>query len=218
MTVGSPAFGKGEMVQVNKAQRALRRSEVWRMRTSEGWSQTRIADELGVTQGTISRDLKHMAERVYARIDDLVEQTKREQLAILWGVVDELLQQWRQSKGPRKVMTQREDIIQGECTEVLPGGELGDDLETLQLTRQMPGRKTTTLQEFTQLGDHRYITEMRAALADIRLILGANAPVKSEVEISGKPIEIREVVVNIPHEIAKEYGLLKGRDNGGGGD
>ena len=187
------------MARTTTAQRLQRRTEVWTMRVQEHKTQIQIADELGVNQSTISRDLRWMCDQVVDDLKDLVTQVKVEQYHELLHIVSEAMSQWEASKGTKKVVTRHQtepikrhvfDPETGETREV----ETGDS-------------RVVTIQHVTQLlGNYRYLQAAREAMSDIRDILGANAPLVtvSSVDFVNPPIQITEVVVEIPKSVLLE--------------
>ena len=143
-----------------EAERLRRRNEAWDLRCS-GWTQERIAAQLGVSQATIHRDLKWAAERALGDLTEKVKQTKLEQVGQLERIVDESLQSWQASKNPEKMVSQRKRQAQSQVQ-----GQAVD----------MPVEINTRVTE--QVGDRAFLSEARAAMSDIRKILGADAPLK----------------------------------------
>lgn len=83
-----------------QVQRA-REARAWRLR-SRGWSQYRIADELRMSQGGVSRLLQRIERRELKRMSRSVESIKVTQNAQLEHIVGESLDAWDRSKTPRK--------------------------------------------------------------------------------------------------------------------
>ncbi len=185
-----------------KAVRKLlaRRREVWRMRVHEHKTQVAIADDLGITRRQVEKDLKWMAAII---VDDLkaeVRQTKIEQVSELRHIVSEAMTQWEASKGTKKVVTRH-------TTE--PAKQKVYNPETGQTEEIETGNtQIVTIQHVTQLlGSIKFLTEAREAMADIRKILGADAPLLTAAlhGFSDLPqITIREVVVEIPATVDAE--------------
>lgn len=88
-----------------------RQTTVWDLRTRYGWTQDRIAEELGINQSTVSRDLKKMSKRVLERLDDQIEQEKATQLAQLRAIVHESLQAWHDSKNRHTEVSEQSKVI-----------------------------------------------------------------------------------------------------------
>lgn len=193
------------------AQRQLlqRRREVWRMRVHEHKTRIAIGDELGLTRRQVERDLKWMAELVVDDLRELVFQTKVEQVAELRHMVFEAMQQWEASKGTKKVVTRH-------TTE--PVQQRIYDPDTGEVREIETGEtRIVTTQHVTQLlGNIKFLTEARESMADIRKILGADAPllVAALHGFSDLPtLTIREVVVEIPSTVV-EGEIVE--DDGGG--
>jgi hypothetical protein len=80
---------------------ALREVKAWSLR-ARGWTETRIAVELGVNQSSVSRMLERIEARELARMSASVERTKVVHHAQLDHVIEESLDAWYRSKLPRK--------------------------------------------------------------------------------------------------------------------
>lgn len=86
--------------------RIEKQATAWALRT-KGWTEHRIAAQLEVSQPTVSRWLRQIAQRVLRDLDE----EARTELVILLGqlhhVADEALQAWERSKKPKKRGSQR---------------------------------------------------------------------------------------------------------------
>lgn len=151
------------------AQRIQRRTDAWELRC-QGWTQTRIAQQLGVTQATISRDLKWASQRALADLTAVVEQTKREQVHQLERIADEALQSWERSKANYKSVSK---TVKGTRSD-------GEGTE-----------ESTTTKVEERAGDVRYLNTAMGALSDIRKILGADAPIAVDLEVDDLDAAIR---------------------------
>ena len=147
--------------RTKNAQRIQRRTDAWDLRC-KGWAQARIAAELGVNQSTICRDLEVASKHALANLDTIVEEVKREQVFQLERIVDESLQGWEESKKKsRSVSKTVRTRLSGIDTQ----------------------EETTTTKVADRGGDVRYLTTAMNALADIRKILGADAPIEVDIDI-----------------------------------
>jgi DNA-binding MarR family transcriptional regulator len=79
--------------------RTAEQTRAWELR-QHGWTQRRIAAELGHDQGTISRWLDAIERRELARLSRNVERLKVTQTQVLEHIADEALQAWERSKKP----------------------------------------------------------------------------------------------------------------------
>jgi len=137
-----------------------RKKRAWEL-AQEGWSETRIALELGVDQSTISRYLTSLAKRTLTQLEDEVIRAKATQLRQLEHVIDEAFQAWRTSKTPEQTISKR--IVPGDIDEE---GNRGEPQEIV--TTRVRG----------QTGDPRHLRTALDAMADVRKLLGLD---KSEV-------------------------------------
>ena len=148
--------------------RIQRRHDAWMFRTREFLTQEEIAKRLGVNQSTISRDLRAAAENTLRDLDEAVRQTKLEQVAQLSTIVEEAMAAWLASKENAKTVIR---TVKNTAAEESPG-EDGEDSKTV-ITTRVAGKT----------GDICYLNTAMRALADIRKILGAEAPLESSVTI-----------------------------------
>lgn len=86
---------------IDRDQRLEFESKVWERR-QRGYTQARIASELSVDQGTVSRALARIYRRASARLDRLASHERCVQVEHLNLVVDEAFQAWERSKKPKK--------------------------------------------------------------------------------------------------------------------
>ena len=183
------------MARSTRAQMLARRQQVWDMRTREGKTQTKIADELGVNQATVSRDLKYLCTTAAAELEDLVKETKITQVAQLEEIAADLMEEWRKSKEARKSVrrVQRRSFVIDPITGQLTRDAAGKPIEVDEGVDVV-----TNVTE--QVGNVHYIDRVFKALSDVRRILGAEAPLlyAHDVTSGGVPIQVREVVAIIP--------------------
>ena len=137
----------------------------------QGWSQPRIADELGMTQQGVSKALKRATQKFAKAYLEDVKQIKNERVAQLEHVANEAIEAWYKSKEAKK------------STRFKVKGIKDSDKPTV-------GEKTNI--EENQFGDPRYLEQFRKAKSDIRDILGAKYIVDdfSDEPISGIKINI----------------------------
>jgi len=133
-------------------ERVVRRGLVWRLSCEQALTQTEIAEILGTSQPTISRDLKAIID---AALEDLKEQAQREkilQIEQLRHMISALMSAWEASKETEKSVT--------------------------QTTHGDSGNGATATRIRSREGDRTYLAEARACMKDIRDILGTDAPLK----------------------------------------
>jgi DNA-binding transcriptional MocR family regulator len=152
----------GRELQTDRDARAARDARAWELRT-RCWTQERIAAELKVDQGTISRVLRRLEARALREIGKKVERVKARQTEQLEFIASEAMGEWERSKKD----TER--------------------IHTVERTTKNPdGTTTTTTTDETvegRTGDSTLLEQARGALKDIRAIWGLDAPKKIEAEV-----------------------------------
>lgn len=133
-----------------------REARAWRMR-SRGWSQLRIADELGITQSGVSRLLARVERRELRRLSKAVERLKVVQSAQLDHVIEESIDAWHRSKTPRKRAASKTEIPGGGGD-----GHGGDD----------QGGETRTTEVVERDGEASYLYAAMTALTHQRSLWG----------------------------------------------
>jgi hypothetical protein len=122
------------------------------------WTQDRIADRLGLHHVAVCRALARHNRRALARIEKRTAAVKAKQVGQLETVASEAFDAWLHSKTPRTV-TRRTDSDG-------PGGPA----------------EAMTEEVSTHQCDAALLNQARGALADVRKILGLDAPVQAQIE------------------------------------
>lgn len=133
-----------------------RERDAWRLR-QRGWSLARIADALGISEPSVWKIINRVAGRYHAELGQMVASMRRQQLAQLEYIADEALQAWELSKKETRTTMRRKRQTDGTVVD-----------EAMQ-------------KEESRLPDIRFLQEARAALADMRTLLGVDAPARAEV-------------------------------------
>jgi len=144
------------MTRLNKEQQKQREQQVWSLR-SRGYTHERIASEVGVDKSTITKMLQRLSLAASKLLISEVVEEKYAQVGMLRHVIEESMDGWERSKQSAKVLTTKTTSNPGE------GGSKPSD---------------ATVRVADQDGDTRYLSEARAALADIRKLLGLDSPSK----------------------------------------
>lgn len=129
---------------------------VWEMRM-QGATYERIAKEIGITFGGVSRILARMHKRYKERNMDSIEKCRMEQIGELTNVADEAYKAWMRSRGQKVVIKKR---LRSKDGVFLPG--------------------EATEEKYESDGDPRYLQVYMKAKEDLRKIMGADAPQKME--------------------------------------
>jgi predicted transcriptional regulator len=160
--------------RLREDEQTVRRSLVWRLSTEQWLTQAQIAEVLNISQPTVSRDLTNVEEQIRAHLMEMIETEKLLQIAQLKHMATQLVAAWEASKENSLAVTRRQGIANEEA------------VGAVLLTTHTTGRE----------GDRGYLAEARRCLADIRAILGADAPIR--ISASGDPLVQQGVVILLP--------------------
>lgn len=150
---------RGKIMKIPKAVAIERREKVWDLR-KKGWTYELIAKEVGVTVGSVSKILTRLTKVYNDRFIEDVAKVKAEQVSSLEQVGYEAYQAWERSKEVAKLIRQKKAVSANG--------------ESLGISEQI-------LESRDQDGDPRYLTLYLKSKEDIRKIIGADAPTKSEI-------------------------------------
>jgi len=170
---------RGAAKQANARSRDLE-LRIWTL-LSEGKTPSAIAREVGIARQSVHRIIRRVEAKYNKLTASSVRMLKARQARALWAVVDEAVEAWERSKQParrvRKESGRAGDSRSGERRGNSRGG--GDRTE---LTR-------TDVQ--SRVGDPRYLTEAREALADLRKLYGLDAPKSGDGSRDQTPVEYK---------------------------
>jgi hypothetical protein len=130
-----------------------------------GWSQHRIAEDLGISQPAVSKIQKRIELRMLREFTGTVERQRVRHSLRLEHLYTEALQAWERSKADLTRRRQRK----------ADGGSTGAGATVAEIVIE------------NQHGDPRYLDEARKALADQRKLWGLDAPQKVDVRASQNP-------------------------------
>lgn len=176
--VSRPAVSKVLIKYKDNREQILHREvTAWKLRQA-GKTHQQIADALQVERTTVTKILKRLTDRILSRLEDEIEQTKIEQWNQLEYLISELFDAWERSKDPSKSVTRKQVI--------------GKEAET-----DKTGTLLSTIVD--EDGNLSYIREARATMADLRSLLGLDAPKKfAQTDPSGKNSVPGQVLIMIP--------------------
>ena len=139
----------------------------------KGETQFSIAEALGISQPTVSRDLKHIQkEWAVASIAD-IDERKRQELAKIDNLELEYWESWKRSQQNAEIEITR---MQGSNTAQSPG--------RLEKTKRIEG----------QVGDPRYLQGVQWCITKRCELLGLDAPVKTSVTGTIMPMTWKEFI------------------------
>jgi AraC-like DNA-binding protein len=144
----------------------------------EGWTQSRIAAQLGLSQPTVSRDIKALQRDWLASALIDYDQAKANELAHVDRLEREYWDAWRRSCEDAETVKQRGT----------PGEEQGK-VKTAAIERTVKG----------QAGDPRFLQGVQWCIDRRCKILGIDAPEKHE--FGGRDVTIRIGGVDLANDI-----------------
>ena len=150
-----------------------------------GWSQHRIAADLGVSQAAVSKSLKRLETRILRELTETVERQKARHTLRLEHLFAEAMRAWEQSKADSTRRRQRQT----------QGGAGGAGATVAEVVVE------------NQHGDPRYLDEARKALGDHRKLWGLDAPQKVDVRASRNPYD-GMTEADLRAEVARQTRLL----------
>jgi hypothetical protein len=172
----------GRILKVAIARRRVQVADLY----LQAWPQTQIAEHLGITQSTVSVDLK-MIQRQWRESSVRNFDAAREvEIRKIDRVEREAWDAWERSKKPSQEAT-----VEGEG----------------------PTQKTRKRMK-NQNGDPRYLEIVRACIADRRALLGLDAPTKiAPTTPDGKPLSFEQKKVQIQAILIQQFGMAAVRDS-----
>jgi hypothetical protein len=132
-----------------------------------GWSQHRIAGDLGISQPAVSKILKRIELRLLREFTGTVELQKVRHSLRLEHLFGEAMRAWEQSKADTTRRRQRKS----------EGGQGGANATVAEIVVENQG------------GNPRYLEEARKALADHRTLWGLDAPHTVDVRAPSNPYD-----------------------------
>lgn len=150
-----------------------------------GWPQYQIAADLGISQAAVSKLVKRIETRLLRELAETVQRQKARQALRLEHLFAEAMRAWNESKADTTRRRQRKT----------QGGTGGAGATVAEIVVE------------NQHGDPRYLDEGRKALADLRKLLGLDAPQKLDVRASRNPYDDMSEEA-LRQEVARQARLL----------
>jgi DNA-binding transcriptional regulator GbsR (MarR family) len=133
-----------------------------------------IAEQLGVARSTVTRALQRLDTGVEdLQIRELAMLQRVKQIRKLEYIAQEAMEAWQRSKEPKRSMSKKT----GKKTRPLVDPDTGEITDLTENTEDT----STTMSD--QTGNPAYLAAAMKALADIRAIVGADAPVQTQSTI-----------------------------------
>jgi predicted transcriptional regulator len=163
-------MGKQRPGGVTKEQQIQLDKDAWALRRL-GYSQARIAEELQVSQPTISRSLQRTGKAYQKELMKDVSALKAQQIEQLEHIRDDAMQAWRRSQLDYQEMTVRRQRVTDENAEGIDPDTL-DDWPLPEDDDSNKRLEITTIVTRGQVGDPRFLKIAMEASAEIRKITG----------------------------------------------
>lgn len=177
---------------------AQKEAEVWALRV-QGKTHQEIAKIVDMERSSVSKMLKRLKDRAIASLDDEILAEKVLQWNRLEFIVVESFEAWETSKQADKRVTQRRSSVKPKEGSQDEGDQTPDKVSEI-----------VTSQVVEQDGNLNFLREARAAMKDIRDLLGIEAPKKiAQTDPTGmKEAELgAQVVFYIPDNQRDGNGL-----------
>ncbi len=166
----------------------------------KGISQPTIAKEWGITQQRVSKIVQRINEWLVPQYLSRIKNIKAEHTERLMIIFSEAMEAWRRSK--EDAVTEEETFSGGLPQEEAPVGKAKPKSKPVDSKRVRKG----------QAGGAQYLSEARAALAEIRKIWGADSQISDsgagEERVAGRSRE--EVAMKIAERLEKLSSALRG--------
>ena len=139
-----------------------RRMKAWELRL-RGYTYERIAKELGISSAAVCKIMQRLTKKYAERHTADIDRVKADQVAAHEEVAFEAFQAWERSKEAAKIFREKKAV---------------------DSNGQSFGVSERTMESRNQDGDPQYLQVYMKAKENIRKIIGADAPIKSDVRYS----------------------------------
>ena len=145
----------------------------------QGWTQTAIANKIGIHQPAVSRDLKALQKAWLASALIDLNNAKAKELAKVDKLEREYWVAWERSYEDAETVKQRGSPATA-----------GAGIKPESIEKTVKG----------QAGDPRFLAGVQWCIERRCKIIGIDAPTNIDLSSGGEPIKIREVIVELPME------------------
>ncbi len=147
-----------------KAQSDDREEKAWALRC-KGWSQPRIAAELGIDQSSVARALQRATEKHHKAFMADIEGYKQNQAALIESAAFSALEQYMKSQQQLNIVEKSGRMIKGKFVEE---------------------KSTTTVKKIDQYGDKGLLAMFYKGMEEARKIRGCDVPASNKNHPDGK--------------------------------
>jgi hypothetical protein len=172
----------------------------WELRINKFKSYRSIAEELGITIPAVQNLIQRVFRKNLAKFDSHVQSYKMQQLGMLEYMAQEAIEAWEHSKQPQVITTTTQQLSnddnrdddkgrkrkgrQEQVIDVEPRMTTAGEMIYMPIsnyaehTNMRISNQTVQTRVAQSPGDPRYLEAARAAMGDIRKLLGLDAPVR----------------------------------------
>jgi hypothetical protein len=147
--------------------------QCWRLYIDHGWSVRRIGEELSIAPATVSRALRRGEKRALEQLTASVTGHKMRAMERLERLYQIAMDAYANSVGEARTRKRKKTReVEGVPVQAIPGGPL------IPVRGEGSFTESEVMVDDTKPGNPRFLSEARAAVADMRKLLGLDAPTK----------------------------------------
>lgn len=171
---------------------------------TSGKTYKEVAALLGVAYITIFRITKKIDTWLAPQYMEAIRELKANHVERLMHIYHEAMAAWERSKNPIDSVTVKDVVVKSQDA-AAPKEPVAGELETTAKPARPANAKEITRNRRWQTGVPAYLDQAREALADIRRILGADAPLKvehsGEIRVAGQ--QLTEIVAQAKQRLGE---------------
>lgn len=150
--------------KLTAAQKVERERQVWHYITTQGWTQTRVAEHTGLTQPQVSIVMKRLSQRANAQLSEEIASHRMMQINLLQTMLMDCMEAWAKSKEGRKSVSRTS--AKRKTGVAADGSPIFDEVTTTNQTM------------LDSPGEVRYLAEAREIMGDLRKLLDLNPEIR----------------------------------------